>query len=111
MRTSEERAAGPHRRMDAMKRAKARRRYVLACTAAISACLAVTVLLSPAGSRLPARAQNAASGGMTASIFTGTPAPGYFVAAVLAFILGILVTVLCFRLRRHMEDRHDDRTD
>ena len=111
MRSSEERVKELHRRMDAMKRAKACRRYVLTCAAAIAACLSVTVLLALGVSRLPVQAQSGAVAGMTASVFAGSPALSYIVVALVALILGAMVTVFCFRLRRHMEEKRDDRTD
>ena len=111
MRTSEERVLELHRRMDEMKRQKARRRYVQTCAGAFAACLAITVLLALGVSGLPERAQNAASGSMTASVFAGSPALSYIVVALAGLILGVMVTVFCFRLRNRMEDRRDDRTD
>ena len=44
-----------------------------------------------------------------ASIFHGGAALGYIVIGLLAFLLGVCVTVLCFRLR-HMS-REDDQND
>ena len=113
MRTSEERVAELHRRMEAMKRAKACRKYVQTCTTACAACLVVTVLLALGVSRLPLSTHNGSAGGATASIFAGTQALGYIVVALLAFILGAMVTVLCYRMRRHMEkeEKPNDRAD
>ena len=50
--------------------------------------------------------------GMAASIFSGRSL-GYLVVGLLAFALGVCVTVLCVRLRGHEgdsadEERHDD---
>ena len=42
-----------------------------------------------------------------ASIFHGGAALGYIVIGLLAFLLGVCVTVLCFRLRQM--SREDDR--
>ena len=46
-----------------------------------------------------------------AGIFADSGAPGYIVIALLAFCLGVLITVFCIRLNRYMneEDKHDDR--
>lgn len=110
MGTSEERVAELHRRMEAMKQAKARRKFRLACAAAYAACLAVTVLAAVGVSRLPVHS-GAAPDGMTGSVFAGNEALGYIVVGLLALILGAMVTVFCFRLRRRMENKRNDRTD
>ena len=52
------------------------------------------------------------SAGMAASIFSGRSL-GYLVVGLLAFALGVCVTVLCVRLRGHEgdsadEERYDD---
>ena len=54
----------------------------------------------------------ALGGGMAASIFSGRSL-GYLVVGLLAFALGVCVTVLCIRLRGHEgdsadEERYDD---
>ena len=41
--------------------------------------------------------------------FAEHDALGYTAAALLAFGLGILVTVFCFRIRKHKEEEKDDR--
>lgn len=51
-------------------------------------------------------------GGMTANLFTGESL-GYLLVGLLAFALGVCVTVLCVRLRGHEgdsadEERYDD---
>ena len=102
MRTSEERIAELHHRMDALKRAKALRRYRLTCAAACTAALFITVLMAWSVSRLPVQASDAASGSAAASVFSGHPALGYVVAALAALCLGVLVTIFCFRLKRRM---------
>ena len=104
MRTSEERVAELHRRMDALRHARAIRRYRLTCAAAYAACLAITVLLALGISRLPAQPNATAPGGMMGSMFTQNGTLGYIVVAVLALCLGALVTALCYRMKRRMED-------
>ena len=105
MRTSEERVAEMHRRMDEMKRAKARRRHLLNGAAACAVCLAAAVPLALGMSRIPLRAREMPVGEAAASIFAGDSASGIIVTALTAFVLGVLVTVFCFRLRGHMEER------
>ena len=44
-----------------------------------------------------------------ASIFYGGAALGYIVIGLLAFLLGVCVTVLCFRLRQlHRQDKESE---
>ena len=45
-------------------------------------------------------------GGMTASIFSGGSL-GYLVVGLLAFALGVCVTILCLRLGRYEQDEDD----
>ena len=90
MRTSEERIRELHCRMDVMQEKEIHRRYVARCTAAA-----------------------ASVGGpvLSGSIFADHEALGYVVTAFLAFCLGALVTILCFRLKRRekTEGQQDDR--
>ena len=104
MRTSEERVAELHRRMEGMRQAKARRRYRLTCAAACAGGLIVAALSAVGVSRLPVQT-NAAFGGAAGSIFACHEALGYIVVSLLAFVLGAMVTVFCVRLRRHMEKK------
>ena len=100
MRTSEERVQEMHRRMGTLKTAKIRR-YRRISAVFCAACFALTVGLALV-----------MSGSAAASIFTGREALGSVVIAILAFCLGALVTILCFRVRKHTEEnRNDDRAD
>ena len=110
MRTSDERIAELHRRMDAMKQEKALRRYHLACAAVCTAALIVTVLMALGVSRLRVQDNDPVSGSVAASVFAGREAVGYVVVALAALCLGVLVTVFCFRMKRRINDteRRDD---
>ena len=94
-------------RADRMKRERARRvsRAVagLACAAAAVLIIALSAVLSG----LPVQSGGSGSVGMAASIFSGNAMLGYLVIGILAFILGVSVTVLCYRLREREEERHD----
>ena len=111
MRTSEERVRELHHRMRDMEKTRNRRRYRMACAAACTACLAITVLMALVISRIPVHTTDAVAGGITASIFTDHASLGYVLVAAVALCLGVLVTVFCFRLKRHMDDKEksDDR--
>ena len=110
MRTSEERVAELHCRMDALKRARSRRKYRLTCTVAYAACLAVTVLLGLGMSRLLVQKADIVPVGVSGSIFVDHSSLGYVVIALIALCLGILVTVFCFQIKKHM-DEEDKRND
>lgn len=109
MRTSSERVEELHRRMHEMERAKRRRKYLAACTAAGSGCLAVTILIALLAAQIPVRVPDA-GGHATGSVFTEHPAAGYIAVAAVAFCLGSLLTAFCFHMKKNMdagEERHD----
>ena len=110
MRTSEERIEELHRRMDALKQARALRRYRLICAAACAAALILTVLLALGVSGLPAQSGETVPGSITASVFAGNETAGYVVVALIALCLGVLVTVFCFRIKHRMyeTEKRDD---
>ena len=111
MRTSEERVQELHRRMNAMEKARNYRRYRFICAAACTACLTITVVMALVIAQLPIQAPGEAVGSATASIFLNHAALGYVVVALLAFCLGVLVTLFCFRMKKHMKEKeNDDRT-
>ena len=108
MRSLEERVAEAKRRIAARQREKRLRRNTIAMASAVAACL---VLLIGASLAMPGIAANIQTGNYSgfetaASIFHSGAALGYIVIGLLAFLLGVCVTVLCFRLRQM--DREDD---
>ena len=111
MRTSEERVQELHRRMEAMEKAKSRRRYQVVCAAACMACLAITIAMALVVASLPIQSPGTTTGGAAASIFADHASLGYVVVALLAFCLGALVTVFCFRMKKHLKENQDDRVD
>lgn len=112
MRTSEERINELHRRMSVMEEAKRRRGYVIKCAAAYAVCLAVIIVTAIAASGTPVVIGDAEAGTAAASIFARHGQLGYLAVGIMAFCLGALTTILCFRLRkRTKENKSDDRTD
>lgn len=109
MRTSEEKIAELHRRMDELHRSRIHRRYLLICSAAYAGCLVVLGVLATGVSKIPVQAGIMMSGGVTASIFGNLEALGYVVVMLLALCLGVIATIFCFRLKRYMEkeERND----
>ena len=102
MRSHEERVVETKRRIAAMERKKRLRRNTVTMASTVAACL---VLLIGASLAMPGIAESIQTGDYSgfetaASIFHGGAALGYIVIGLLAFLLGVCVTVLCFRLRQ-----------
>ena len=111
MRSHEERVAETKRRIAKIEREKRLRRDKITMISAVAVCLA---LLIGASLAMPGIAANIQAGNYSgfetaASIFHGGAALGYIVIGLLAFLLGVCVTVLCFRLRQmSREDGQDE---
>ena len=108
MRSHEERVAEAKRRIAQIEQEKRRRRNTVTMASAVAACL---VLLIGASLAMPGIAASIQTGDYSgfetaASIFHGAAALGYIVIGLLSFLLGVCVTVLCFRLRQM--NREDD---
>ena len=114
MRSHEERVTETKRRIAAMERKKRLRRNTVTMASAVAACLA---LLIGASLAMPGIAESIQTGDYSgfetaASIFHGGAALGYIVIGLLAFLLGVCVTVLCFRLRQmNREDGQDKESE
>ena len=102
MRSLEERVAEAKRRIAKIERAKRRRRNTITMASAVAACLALLVGASLAMPGIAAKIQAGDYSGFetSASMYGGGTALGYIVIGLLAFLLGVCVTVLCFRLRQ-----------
>ena len=111
MRSHEERVAETKRRIAARQREKRLRRNTITMASAVAACLAVLVGVSLAMPGIAANIQTGNYSGFetAASIFHGGAALGYIVIGLLAFLLGVCVTVLCFRLRQMSREDEQDR--
>ena len=113
MRSHEERVAETKRRIAAMERKKRLRRNTITMAAAVAACLALLVGASLAMPGIAANIQTGDYSGFetAASMYSGA-ALGYIVIGLLAFLLGVCVTVLCFRLRQmNREDGQDKESE
>ena len=108
MRSLEERVAETKRRIAQIEREKQRRRNVITMASAVAACLALLIGASLAMPGIAANIQTGDYSGFetAASMYGGGAALGYIVIGLLAFLLGVCVTVLCFRLRQM--NREDD---
>ena len=114
MRSHEERVAETKRRIAKIEREKRRRRNTVTMASAVAACLALLIGASLAMPGITASIQTGDYSGFetAASIFHGGAALGYIVIGLLAFLLGVCVTVLCFRLRQmNREDGQDKESE
>ena len=102
MRSHEERVAETKRRIAKMEREKRLRRNTITMASAVAACLVLLIGASLAMPGIAARAQAGDYAGFetAASMYGGGAALGYIVIGLLAFLLGVCVTVLCVRLRQ-----------
>ena len=114
MRSHEERVAETKRRIAKIEREKRRRRNTITMASAVAACL---VLLIGASLAMPGIAESIQTGDYSgfetaASMYGGGAALGYIVIGFLAFLLGVCVTVLCFRLRQmNREDGQNEESE
>ena len=111
MRSHEERVVEAKRRIAKIEREKRLRRDTVTMASAVAACLALLVGASLA---MPGIAANIRTGDYSgfetaASMYGGGAALGYIVIGLLAFLLGVCVTVLCFRLRQMNREDGQDR--
>ena len=111
MRSHEERVAETKRRIAKIEREKRRRRNTVTMASAVAACLALLIGASLAMPGIAASIQTGDYSGFetAASIFHGGAALGYIVIGLLAFLLGVCVTVLCFQLRQMSREDGQDR--
>lgn len=106
MRSHEERVAAVKQRILETEQHKRllRDRMITACS--VAACLILIVGLSVLmpGVVQQMAVDNYAGLASTASIFSSHESLGYIVIGVLSFLLGVSVTILCFRIRRLQRD-------
>ena len=114
MRSHEERVAETKRRIAARQREKRLRRNTITMASAVAACL---VLLIGASLAMPGIAASIQTGDYSdfktaASMYGGGAALGYIVIGLLAFLLGVCVTILCFRIRQmNREDGQNEESE
>ena len=114
MRSHEERFAEAKRRIAARQRERRLRRSRIAGISAAAACLALIVGCACVMPGFAVRSQAGSYSGFetAGSVFHSSAALGYIVIGLLAFLLGVCVTVLCFRLRQmNREDTQDGESE
>lgn len=101
MRSNEERVSAVKRRVAQIERQKRQRRNRIVALLSVAACLAIIVGASFAMSGISGEliAGDYTGYETTASIFSGSAAAGYIIIGLLAFVLGVCVTLLCFKLK------------
>ena len=100
MRSNEERIAEVKRRIAEKEYKKRLRREWAAAVCCVAACLAVIAGVSLSMPDIVSRIEMGTSSGFetTATMLGGSTAPGYIVVGLLAFVLGVCVTIACFRI-------------
>lgn len=107
MRSHEERIAEVRRRIAEKERQKRRTQRRIAAVSCIAACLAVIIVASFAMPGISGQMTPGISSGYetAATILGGGAAPGYIIIGLLSFLLGVCVTILCFRV--HLLDKKE----
>ena len=110
MRSHEERFAEAKRRIAAREREQKLRRGRITMFAAVAACLALLAGVSIAMPGMTAQLQPDSCTGFetAASMYGGGDALGYIIVGLLAFLLGVCMTILCFRLQQMERDEKDE---
>ena len=108
---NEERIVEVKRRIEEKERQQRLRHRRIVSAFCIAACLAVIVGVSFVMPGIVGQITPGTSSGFetAASMYGGGAALGYIVIGLLAFLLGVCVTVLCFRLRQM--NREDDQNN
>ena len=105
MRSDNERISALHKRAAQLNKENIRRRSLAIGSISIVICLAALIALAFA---MPGLSDtfiaNIGPDNMTGSIFSQSPYLGFIIIGVIAFALGVMVTVFCFRLKKRMND-------
>ena len=108
MRTDEERINMMHARAAHLRRQKRTIKVKIMQAAGAVLSFAAAIVLAifvPRITDMDAGNPTGQTGGMSASIFGDSSVLGYIVIAIIAFLLGIAVTIFCFRLRKWLEEK------
>ena len=111
MRSQEERVAEAKRRIAKIEREKRLRSTTITISSSVAACLALLIGASFAMPGIAASIQTDNYSGFetAASMYGGGAALGYIVIGLLAFLLGVCVTVLCFRIQQLSRENAQDK--
>ena len=111
MRSHEERVAETKRRIAKIEREKRLRRNTITMASTVAACLALLIGASLAMPGIAASIRTGDYSGFetAASMYGGGAALGYIIIGLLGFLLGVCVTVLCFRIRQFSREDAQDK--
>ena len=110
MRTNEERINAMHIRAAEIEREKRQKKIRVLQTVSVAACFILTIGLAVLMSGASvSEAPGNDPGSMSASILSGSGTFGYIVIGIIAFILGVTATLLCYSLKsgKKKEDNGD----
>lgn len=110
MRTNEERIAAMHKRAAELKKETRHRHALILSAASVAACfmLVLALAVSLPGMNTAITAQD--TGEMSASLFAGSGALGFIVIGIIAFLLGVSVTVFCSQLKKWEKSKREPET-
>ena len=106
MRSTDEQFQEILKRSDKFRERHSSRKAIITWSVAAAAC---AVLLVFAASLIPALSAGSSEAGFThyGSLILDTSYMGYVVIGVLAFLLGVCVTLLCLRIRKKQKKERD----
>lgn len=110
MLTNEERIVAMHARAAELNRQNRMRRTRIVQSVSTAASLAAVILLAifmPQTEAFKVAVSGNTSENMQGSLFSGGGEMGYVVIAVIAFLLGVTVTVFSFRFKKYQESKDD----
>ena len=99
------------KRLDDIKKARGEKRRRAAIVSGYAACVVIIAAVSAFVGHMDFGIFERTAAAGTASIFTNNRFLGYVVVGVLAFLLGISVTLLCDMLNRKRKERDNGGTD
>ncbi len=106
MRTNEERIAAMHSRAAELKHLKKDRMGHVIRISAAAACFLILIFLSSVMPRFTSSSlSHSAVSGLNASIFSGSSIAGFLVVGIIAFLLGAAFTILCFYLKKWLDEK------
>ena len=106
MRTNEERIAAMHARARELEKERRSRRVIAAgAVGSVLSFAAVIVLALLMPGMMEKVLPMSEAEGLSASIFAGSSILGFLVIGIVAFLLGISVTVFCYRLKKWQEEK------
>lgn len=113
MRSHKERVDKVRRQIDASERQKSRRRSQMLIVTSTVVSLFVIVGLSVCMPDIVRKVTRGSYGDleMAASIFSNSEVIGYIIVGLISFLLGICVTILCFRARKLQQENREVDTD